>query len=63
MQKQFKPGDIVKHVSAYESASDYLGFIIEWYDSGNGYLNVMWSINSQIQISPCHISKLVLISG
>ncbi len=39
-----------------------LGIVVDWHDSANGYVEVIWKIYGVFQKSPCHLSKLKVIS-
>ena len=53
-----KAGSLVK----YKDDSSDLGLVLGWYDSVHGYINVRWQHHGKYHISPCHISKLEIVS-
>ena len=63
-----KPGDLVKHVhnitipSGRQLLSTRLGLVVDWYDSANGYVEVMWNYFGHTSFAPCHVSKLEIVS-
>ena len=50
-----KVGDLVKHSWCHLG----LGILVDWYDAENEYAIVRWRTTE----NPCHISKLILVSG
>ena len=67
---RMKVGDLVKHVGQIDDVipsgrilfPSCLGLVVDWYDSANGYVEVMWRYFGNTQFVPCHISKLEIIS-
>jgi hypothetical protein len=64
---RMKPGDLVKHItdtipSGRQLFPTQLGLIVGWYDSANGYVEVMWRYFDKTSFAPCHVSKLKIVS-
>ncbi len=56
------PGDLVTHVQGFLSDTDLIGLVLEWYDTGNGYVNVLWRSHGSSYLAPCHVDKLRCLS-
>ena len=60
-----KIGDLVawKSQDSHVPGVLELGLVLDWYDSGNGYVEVLWKYHDREHIAPCHISKLEVVGG
>ena len=60
-----KKGDVVRWKNNLNrtSGDNQLGLVLGMYDSAHGYVNVMWWIHNKTHVSPCHMSKLNIVSN
>jgi hypothetical protein len=58
-----KVGDLVKMKNAFPRQRRRIGIIFGWYDTPKNMVTVRWWHAGELkEMSPCHVSKLEVIS-
>ncbi len=54
---------VAVNVNTGEYVGGQIGLIIGWANKKTGFAKVMWYIHGGCHVSPCHVSKIEVVSA